>query len=441
MLGEMTPNSAIPAAGFFASPTVASGETAAAMPITGTTAAELTLPVAAVPSAPPLPDSGKILPPRLPVAEMETPHPEEAAKSQSSRPRKDRTNPKVEDHEASPQAVLPEAALTHAAPTAQQQSSAFLAAREAAPATQPTEMVVPAVAAPVALPGVTAAAAVVETQTQPVGKELTPDVTRPALAPRGPVALPVAAKPQADQPGEGKARPAALPVIAPVAAPAASAAAPAVQPLVQAPQQDPIAPAIAAPVRQILAAGRREEEARPRSTAMAEAPSLPFSAEPTPTSHLAPRLQIEAPATRPLDFAALVDRLAAAREAAQPQTVSIALPHAEFGRIALRFHHDDSGLAVSMASPDPEFARAAAQALPPVSQTSASESFTASSQQQSGTSAERGASSGDQSALTRQHGREQREERDAGRDAGRPSNQSNARDGRPERPRRQGIFA
>ena len=68
---------------------------------------------------------------------------------------------------------------------------------------------------------------------------------------------------------------------------------------------------------------------------------------------------------RPLDFAALVDRLVMARDAAAPQTVSLALTHAEFGKISLRFEQDDTGLSVGMTSPDPDFARAVSAAMPP----------------------------------------------------------------------------
>ncbi|MDE2619245.1 MAG: hypothetical protein KGL54_03685, partial [Sphingomonadales bacterium] len=72
-------------------------------------------------------------------------------------------------------------------------------------------------------------------------------------------------------------------------------------------------------------------------------------------------------ATRPHDFAALMDRLITARDAAQtglPQSVHVALDHADFGPISLSFQHDQGGLAVSVASPDPDFARAVQAAIP-----------------------------------------------------------------------------
>ncbi len=74
-----------------------------------------------------------------------------------------------------------------------------------------------------------------------------------------------------------------------------------------------------------------------------------------------------APALRPNDFSALIDRLIAAREAMQPQAVSLAVPHGEFGKVQLHFRHETGGLAVTLRSADPDFARtvqAAAAASP-----------------------------------------------------------------------------
>lgn len=64
------------------------------------------------------------------------------------------------------------------------------------------------------------------------------------------------------------------------------------------------------------------------------------------------------------DFAKLVDRLVEAREAATPGIVQTAVSHAEFGRIALRFEQNDTGLTVAMNSADPDFARAVQTAQP-----------------------------------------------------------------------------
>lgn len=87
--------------------------------------------------------------------------------------------------------------------------------------------------------------------------------------------------------------------------------------------------------------------------------SAPVLADPAPAALTAtPR------AERPVDFAQLVDRLTAAREMASPQPVHVALNHAEFGKVSLRFESDNGALNVALSSPDPEFARAVAAAAP-----------------------------------------------------------------------------
>ncbi|MFM5924038.1 MAG: hypothetical protein ACKOPG_07635 [Novosphingobium sp.] len=99
-------------------------------------------------------------------------------------------------------------------------------------------------------------------------------------------------------------------------------------------------------------------------TEPAAALSLSGSAAPAPTS---PALSIQAaPQIRPHDFAALIDRLSAARDAVQPQAVSITVAHHDFGPVRLHFRPDEAGLSVAMSSADPEFARAAAAAPPAV---------------------------------------------------------------------------
>lgn len=95
----------------------------------------------------------------------------------------------------------------------------------------------------------------------------------------------------------------------------------------------------------------------PREGAASPLGGVPAAEPATTTPAMAP--------VRPLDFAALVDRLVMARDAAAPQTVSLALTHAEFGKISLRFEQDDTGLSVGMTSPDPDFARAVSAAMPP----------------------------------------------------------------------------
>lgn len=142
-----------------------------------------------------------------------------------------------------------------------------------------------------------------------------------------------------------------------------------------APQGAALIPAIASPAP---AAASLKLAVLPaeREQVLSDAPPvLPaLSAPVTAPPGLAP-VQAE-PATRPHDFTALVDRLVAAREAMQPQAVSVAVQHAEFGPVQLHFRHEAAGLSVSLASPDPDFARAVSAAVTPVQQTAASDGAT-----------------------------------------------------------------
>ena len=67
----------------------------------------------------------------------------------------------------------------------------------------------------------------------------------------------------------------------------------------------------------------------------------------------------------PQDFGTLVDRLIEARDAAAPVGVDVAVNHAEFGKVSLHFRQEGGGLSVSVASADPDFARAVQAAVPP----------------------------------------------------------------------------
>ncbi|MBS0481455.1 MAG: hypothetical protein JSR96_04765 [Proteobacteria bacterium] len=75
----------------------------------------------------------------------------------------------------------------------------------------------------------------------------------------------------------------------------------------------------------------------------------------------------------PHDFAALIDRIAAAREAALPQIVTMAMSHADFGPVRMQFRHEDGGLNVTLANADPDFARVVAAAPPPAPSAPASD--------------------------------------------------------------------
>ena len=155
-----------------------------------------------------------------------------------------------------------------------------------------------------------------------------------------------------------------------------AAAAPVPQPeqLVEAQPPAPRVPAslrveIALPMQAALAAKFAEKIAAPlRSRADAAVEWLTSAipaAMPTPVPPTALVTPAQAASLRPLDFTALVDRLVAAREAVQPPGALLTVAHADFGPVELRFRHEERGLAVSLASADPEFARVAAAATPP----------------------------------------------------------------------------
>ena len=102
----------------------------------------------------------------------------------------------------------------------------------------------------------------------------------------------------------------------------------------------------------------------------------------------------------PHDFAALVDRLVEARQAAQTtlssQTVHAAVNHAEFGQVSLQFQQDAAGLSVTLASGDPDLARAVQAAAPanqPGTGFGSSDSAAAQRQDTSGQSAHNGGQS------------------------------------------------
>lgn len=63
----------------------------------------------------------------------------------------------------------------------------------------------------------------------------------------------------------------------------------------------------------------------------------------------------QAAVQQPQDFAALVGKIAEAREAAGTQVVRTALTHSQFGAVSLQFRPEGSGLTVTMASADPSF--------------------------------------------------------------------------------------
>ena len=61
-----------------------------------------------------------------------------------------------------------------------------------------------------------------------------------------------------------------------------------------------------------------------------------------------------------LDFSALIDRIASARDTVGAHTVAVTLAHHDFGPVRVSFRTEEAALAVSITSPDPDFARAVA---------------------------------------------------------------------------------
>ena len=115
------------------------------------------------------------------------------------------------------------------------------------------------------------------------------------------------------------------------------------------------------PGGELSVSGRASEPAR-AAAAPAVAGDLLPPMTPRDGAPLLPPVTMPAPASSapaPQDFATLVDRLVAAREAAQPSVVHATLAHVEFGRIQLRLAPDGDGLSVALASADPGFAAAA----------------------------------------------------------------------------------
>lgn len=154
----------------------------------------------------------------------------------------------------------------------------------------------------------------------------------------------------------------------PQAPPAVPAALPPVTLLRDGPRQAP-PPRVAATLR-LLADTASDKAAIAatdlplNATAATPSQSLPFVAVPVAAPASA---QVTAPTAVPTghDFGQLIDRLVAARESTQPQAATLALAHADFGRVELRFASDSTGLSVALASADPDFARAVQAAVPP----------------------------------------------------------------------------
>lgn len=99
----------------------------------------------------------------------------------------------------------------------------------------------------------------------------------------------------------------------------------------------------------------------PSTPSPAAAPGSPAA---TPPAGAAAPAIVPAPVDPLGDLAAIVDRLAAAREALAPAAASLALAHAEFGALTLRFEQQQDGrLLVGLSAQDADAQRALAAAL------------------------------------------------------------------------------
>jgi len=121
------------------------------------------------------------------------------------------------------------------------------------------------------------------------------------------------------------------------------------------------------PDRPTLRKARAEAETTLSDT---EAPATGISASTLalaqPAAAQTGELPVLRAATQPpegIGFDALVDSIARARDgAADGASVAVAMRHAEFGSVSMRFNSDADGLSVAMTSPDPTFAPAVAAA-------------------------------------------------------------------------------
>lgn len=115
------------------------------------------------------------------------------------------------------------------------------------------------------------------------------------------------------------------------------------------------------------AATQQTPSAAPAAVHTSQSSHVPDAIAASPTQSTiapAPTAAAAAPAIQqPHDFEALIDRLAQARESAQPGNVRLSVAHTEFGAVNLRFEQTTGALAVAMSSADPEFAAAARYAL------------------------------------------------------------------------------
>lgn len=126
------------------------------------------------------------------------------------------------------------------------------------------------------------------------------------------------------------------------------------------------APLQDAPARTTLPERTRADRGKPVLSSEAPVADATLAAAPATQPVETARETVPAsprPAPQRVDVTTLVDTIARARDdAASATPVAVALTHAEFGKVSLRFRNEDDGLSVSMSSADPGFAPAVAAA-------------------------------------------------------------------------------
>ncbi|MCJ2185177.1 hypothetical protein MTR62_21170, partial [Novosphingobium sp. 1949] len=130
-------------------------------------------------------------------------------------------------------------------------------------------------------------------------------------------------------------------------------------------EAETVTPDTPAAAETLPATARTESRLQPGAT-LAHATSLPQPAALSGSGESA-AASTTATGETPQDFATLVSRLHEARENQGGNVVRTALVHAQFGPVSLQFRPDETGMSVSLASADPDFApsvqAAAASAL------------------------------------------------------------------------------
>lgn len=198
----------------------------------------------------------------------------------------------------------------------------------------------------------------------PVAAKVEPKSPNPALAATGKTALPLPDLPAAapTRPEAGNTGPTAPASLLAVESAVPTAPAPRQVAHPGPPPAEEVRLAIALPrIAQLMTKTDEPELSLPLAEPTLAAPA-PLQGQPL----TAPQPIGPAGTLRPHDFAALIDRLSAAREGGGPAAVSVTVAHQEFGPVRLHFRPDETGLSVALTSADPEFARAAAAAPAPI---------------------------------------------------------------------------